>query len=162
MDVYVLPKIVIKLMAVISSSLPGDAISTPPQISFVPPAALQERVCGRPCPAYAVFLPRHGILIDDRLDPVNDPNARGILLHELVHYVQWRRAGRQNAQNCHEWSAREDEAYSLQYRWLTKQIAGQLGYPNMRRRPVLCVGPKPEERTAQAEKPTKTAVAAAH
>lgn len=154
MDLYLLQKVVIKLLAVIAGSATANVENIPPTISFVPHTALEQRLCGKPCPVYAVFLPRHGILLDDRLDPVNDVKARGILLHELVHYVQWRQKGRQTAQNCHEWVSREDQAYAIQYRWLGKTMARQQGYPLPRRRKVFCVDPSEtaKTRTAQARK----------
>lgn len=160
MDLASLQTLIIKLMAVITVSTSGTPINVPPPLSFVPQEALAHRVCGRPCPAYAVFLPKHGILIDARLDPIHDVHARGILLHELVHYVQWRRAGRQAAQNCQEWAAREEEAYSIQYRWLSKKLAGQLGYPASSRRPIVCVGPK-NGKTQQAKADQSKGVAVA-
>lgn len=153
MDLHSFQTVVIKLLSIITISTSGETINTPPTISFVPAETLQQRVCGRPCPAYAVFLPRHGIMMDDRLNPVKDVHARGILLHELVHYVQWRRSGWQNASNCKEWYAREDEAYRIQYRWLTAVTAGQQGIPSSRRRRVVCAMPdKPEVKQTAARK----------
>lgn len=152
MDLYLLQKIVIQLLAVIATSASVDVENQPPTISFVPHTALEQRLCGRPCPVYAVFIPRHGILLDDQLDPVKDVKARSILLHELVHYVQWRKANHQTAQNCHEWVSREDQAYAIQYRWLSKKNSAQQGYPSVRRRRVICTGPAPAAKTAKARK----------
>ena len=130
----VLPKLISELLAVVAGfgtyTLDGDL----PKVTLVPHSVIVERVCKKPCPVYAYFDPKMGILLDQRLDPVNDLNARSILLHELVHFVQWRSAGR-NPRSCDEWLKRESEAYDIQFKWLSRQPRGQRRFPV--RRPVL-------------------------
>lgn len=89
----------------------------PPEVVPVARPVLEQRVCGKPCPVYALFDPDQGILVDDRLDLPGNPAAQSVLLHELVHYLQWRATGR-TALTCDEWLAREREAYRIQFRWL--------------------------------------------
>lgn len=91
--------------------------SAPPPIAPIARPVLEQRVCGRPCPVYALFDPGEGILVDDSLDLVGDTAAQSVLLHELVHYLQWAASGRR-ARNCEEWMAREREAYRIQFAWL--------------------------------------------
>ena len=109
----------VKLLLVIAGATAYDPPVQPPAIAFLPTAILEQRVCGRPCPVYAVFDPREGILLDERLDLSNDAYARSILLHELVHFVQWKKAGHA-ARDCPEWMTWESEAYRVQLGWLSK------------------------------------------
>ncbi|MGI9413077.1 MAG: hypothetical protein ACR2PM_05375 [Hyphomicrobiales bacterium] len=129
-----LPKLVSELLAVIAGFGTYASDGNMPQVTLVPHHVLEAEVCGKPCPVYAYFDPKKGILLDRRLDPVGDVNARSILLHELVHFVQWKTAGR-NPKNCREWLSRESEAYDIQFRWLSRQTKGQRRFPV--RRPVL-------------------------
>ncbi len=108
-----------KLLLVIAGASAYDPPVQSPAIAFLPTATLEQRVCGRPCPVYAVFDPREGILLDERLDLSNDVYARSILLHELVHIVKWKKAGHA-ARDCPEWMTWESEAYRVQLGWLSK------------------------------------------
>ncbi len=85
-------------------------------------------MCGRPCPVYAVFDSGEGILLDRRLDLADDGYARSILLHELVHFAQWKETGRAAA-DCEEWMKRESEAYRVQFGWLAKLPPDWRGSP---------------------------------
>jgi hypothetical protein len=44
--------------------------------------------------------------------------ARGILLHELVHFLQQENGAFAERPGCDAWSPREQEAYRIQYEWL--------------------------------------------
>ena len=63
------------------------------------------------------------IYLDDRLRPKQDVWARGILLHELVHYVQQESGAFGDLSPCEKWSSRERDAYDNQLRWLAKKKA---------------------------------------
>ncbi len=129
-----LAKLVPELIAIIASygsfTVPDDL----PTVTFVPQGAIAQEVCGRPCPAFAMFDPERGILLDERLDPLNDLNARSILLHELVHFTQWKSSGRLPG-GCAEWLKREKGAYNIQFAWLARQGKGKRHFPV--RRPML-------------------------
>lgn len=129
-----LPKLVSELLAVIAGFGTYTLDGHLPKVTLVPHHVIVAEVCKKPCPVYAYFDPEKGILLDQRLDPVGDLNARSILLHELVHFVQWRTAGRKPG-NCDEWLRRESEAYDIQFRWLSRQSRGERRFPV--RRPVL-------------------------
>jgi hypothetical protein len=106
------------LMIFVVSSMGYSAVATLPDVVPISRPVLEERVCGKPCPVFALFDPEQGILIDEGLDLLHDPAAQSVLLHELVHYLQWKATGRKSTK-CDEWLAREREAYRIQFTWLS-------------------------------------------
>jgi hypothetical protein len=90
-----------------------------PEIHRVPLAEIQQRACKGSCRVQALYLPGEGVYIDESFDLVNDPFARSILLHELVHHEQKVAGAFQNIpSNCERWYAAEAQAYSIQNRYL--------------------------------------------
>jgi len=120
------PKLIASLLVWISQasgySIPGE----PPRIRPMAHAQLAEEVCGKPCGVVAFTTPAGEILIDESLMIGRDPAATSILVHELTHFLQIRGAPADVALTCDLWSAREHEAYDLQFRWLRAQA------PNIR------------------------------
>jgi hypothetical protein len=57
------------------------------------------------------------VYVDEQLD-FAQPLDASILLHELVHYLQWSRDG--VAKSCEEWLSRERQAYQIQAEVLQK------------------------------------------
>jgi hypothetical protein len=90
-----------------------------PEVHRVPQAEIGERFCRTPCAIRAIYDPTLGVYLDEKLDVVNNIFDRSILLHELVHHVQAVR-GRfdQGSSDCMRRNANEQEAYSLQNRYL--------------------------------------------
>ena len=129
-----LTQIIPELIAIVVGYGTFSSVSGAPTVSFVSPGTIAQEVCGRPCPAYAMFDPDRGILLDERLDPLNDVNARSILLHELVHYVQWKSSGHM-PDGCEDLLQRESDAYEIQFAWLARQTKGIRKFPV--RKPVL-------------------------
>ncbi len=120
MEPSALQKLATELLVVIATMTGYDAPEVLPAIELLSGPSLQERLCTRPCPVYAYYRPGRQILLDRDLDPVHNSGARSILLHELVHYVQWSHHGR-GPNDCTEWQARENEAYLVQFRYLSTQ-----------------------------------------
>jgi hypothetical protein len=120
------PKLVAALLVQVSQltgySIPGE----PPRIHPMSQAELAEEVCGKPCGIIAFTKPSGEILIDEALMIGRDPAATSILVHELTHFLQIRSAPENVALTCEVWSARESEAYDVQFAWLRAQA------PNMR------------------------------
>ncbi len=106
------------LMIFIVSSTGYGAVPSLPNVAPISRPHLEQRVCGKPCPVFALFDPEQGILVDEGLDLLDDPAAQSVLLHELVHFLQWKATGRK-ATKCEEWLAREREAYRIQFTWLS-------------------------------------------
>lgn len=110
--------------------LGGYAVpATPPDVIFVSNGWLESRACVGPCPVYGWFPPGSTIYLDDRLDPETDMVARGILLHEIVHYAQ-QESGRFAAFNhCVRFRKKEYEAYRVQYLWYARNGVNLSGSP---------------------------------
>ena len=87
--------------------LPEDA----PTIYLTPADKLDEIVCGKPCGAKAAQVEK-AIYLLETLD-MTEPFNASILLHELVHFVQWKKNG--PSKDCDEYRAREVEAYQIQF-----------------------------------------------
>ncbi len=92
-----------------------------PTVNRVTHAYIETQACTKPCPAVAWFPPGDQIYLDDRLRPEEEVRARGILLHELVHYVQQVSGKFDGLDPCEAAIAREREAYAIQNRWLATQ-----------------------------------------
>ena len=113
--------LVLQLLAAISNSTNYSLPEHPPEIVFVAHSYLEQQVCGRPCNVKGWFPSGRTIYLDERLDLENDTWAKGILLHELVHYLQQQEGAPSEAADCETWERREQEAYQVQYRWLVAQ-----------------------------------------
>lgn len=93
----------------------------PPEVVFVAQAELQRQACDNPCEVFG-WHPRgsHIVYLDDRMDPVSNLKARGVLLHELVHYLQQENHAFEADTECLNWAYKEQEAYRVQGAWLTR------------------------------------------
>src|SRR3954468_2369629 len=115
------PKLIAALLVAISEmtgyAIPGD----PPRIRPMSHAQLAEEVYGKACGIIAFTTPKGEILIDESLMIGRDPAATSILVHELTHFLQIASAPGPVALTCDLWSAREREAYDVQFRWLRNQ-----------------------------------------
>lgn len=92
--------------------------ATLPQLRRLPHAELQQRVCGGPCSALALYRPGEGIYLDERLKPETNIFDRSVVLHELVHYVQDLSDAHGGMRPCSRWYHREQEAYAIQKNFL--------------------------------------------
>jgi hypothetical protein len=118
-----------------------------PEVVLVSHPELERMACDGPCAVYGWFPGGKTIYLDDRLDPVHKTVDAGILVHELVHFLQQESGRFTDRDNCNDWVRREQEAYRVQNRWLRRQpafsgpFAGSL-LPPWR---IVCEG----ERTAE-------------
>ena len=92
----------------------------------LPPVVLADKetvaryACAGKCRAAGAYHPRYGVALDRSLDPLNDDLARSILLHELVHYLQYENQLYADKTDCARWFKREEHAYSAQQQYLRK------------------------------------------
>ncbi|MBI2993210.1 MAG: hypothetical protein HYY48_03425 [Gammaproteobacteria bacterium] len=105
---------------------------TVPELNRVGHKFLVEHACtGEPrnCRAVAWYDDRDTIYLDDRVEDLEDPVVRSVIVHELVHYLQ-DLSGKYDPQVCDHQLAREREAYSIQRTYLNR-IAGRVAatYP---------------------------------
>lgn len=150
MDPTALGKLVSELLLAIHL-LSGYAIpETPPRVEFLPHDELAERACGRPCQVFGWFPPGQTVYLDDRLDPLASLAARGILLHELVHFLQQEEGTFAVAPDCEAWLEREREAFDIQLRWLVEQRAPLRTIAPIRQMPIrlACAEDEAEPTTA--------------
>lgn len=91
-----------------------------PEVKFLPQEEISLRACDGDCSnvrgwfSYrdnVVYMPLDSDVLGNMLD-------RGILLHELVHYVQHLVDSPRLHNHCATWKARENQAYGIQHRWL--------------------------------------------
>ncbi|MCG8360893.1 MAG: hypothetical protein MI920_35490 [Kiloniellales bacterium] len=123
MDPGALAKMVGELLLAISLHSGYPVPAEPPRVEFLPHAELEQRACEAPCSVLGWFPPGDTVFLDDRLDPLGNLAARGILLHELVHYVQQENEAFANEPECERWLKREEEAFDVQIRWLAENRA---------------------------------------
>lgn len=104
-------------------ALPAIDVQDLPEIRFLSQKEMQDLACeGHRCPVEGFY--NSGVLaINQKLFTrlvSKDTHAMGIVLHELVHWVQekWGEYGGEYGR-CNNWREREIEAYSLQYQYLT-------------------------------------------
>ena len=91
-----------------------------PEVHFISRKDLSDKACPTDyCDAIGWFPNKEDIvyLAADQ-DVMHDLNARSILLHELVHYVQHKIGSPVGENECLTWKAREMQAYGIQYHWL--------------------------------------------
>jgi hypothetical protein len=99
------------LYAIAYGHVGGTLPAQPPTIRLVDRATLQMIACaGHNCPVRG-FQRGSDVFIDAALD-FADPRDAGVLLHEIVHFLQFARDG--PAHDCHEWLRRERQAYLIQ------------------------------------------------
>lgn len=89
-----------------------------PEIARVPAAEIQRYICpGRECPAWGLYIyTRQRLLVEDSLI-LNDAQARGVIVHELVHFLQ-ERAGETRDRSCEATLLRERVAFWAQEQYL--------------------------------------------
>ncbi len=112
-------------------AVPAEA----PEVVFLPQAELAHKACHMPCPVYGWYSLGHVIYLNARLDPIQDMEARGILLHELVHYLQHFANAFTDDIECRNWGNRERQAYKVQGRWLLENRVTALAYRGAGRAP---------------------------
>ena len=122
-----LETICLSLLSFINQQQAYPAVDSCPALRQVSRTILQRRACdGRPCPALAYY-DRAGktIYLLTSLD-FGETLARGVLVHEMVHYVQdrtnsWEPAGEED--ECRASLKRELDAFVIQERYLAhKQV----------------------------------------
>lgn len=94
----------------------------PPTIHFASQEELRLLVGCAQCRPNGLQVDEH-VYVDAALDFSKDYDI-SILVHELVHYLQWSMAG--PAKSCEEWRNREQQAFAVQTRVLEMAGAGTM------------------------------------
>ncbi|TQV83096.1 hypothetical protein [Denitrobaculum tricleocarpae] len=128
-----LAEIVAELMLFAQAFTGYAPVERPPEVAFVPQSELQQRACDNPCQVFGWHPYGSNIVyLDDRMDPIRDLKDRGILLHELVHYLQQENQAFDAETACLSWAYREQEAYRVQGAWLSRNNVFTSLYSNAR------------------------------
>jgi hypothetical protein len=105
--------------AVTLSGLPAPLQA--PQVRRMPHAFFVESACrGHECKVLGWFPPGETVYVDDRLDPRGDLMAASIVVHEMVHYLQYRAAAQGLDFSCAQSIAMERQAYGTQREFITR------------------------------------------
>lgn len=105
--------------AVDLSGLPVPA--QPPAVRRMPHAFFVESAChGHECKVLGWFPPGDTVYVDDRLDPRDNLLAASIVVHEMVHYLQYRAAAAGLEFSCAQSIALERQAYGAQREFITR------------------------------------------
>jgi hypothetical protein len=112
------PQLITSLLVWIAHATGYAIPGTPPSVTLVPHAELENEFCHRSCGILGFTTPEGAILLDDRLQIGRDEAATSILVHELTHFLQRANNAADTPITCQAWVDREDEAYDVQYRWL--------------------------------------------
>ena len=142
MDVTALKLMAAGLMSWINIQADLPVPADPPDVQFLAHTELEQDVCHQECSLLG-FSPHDGgpvVYLDSTLDVENNVCHRGILLHELVHYMQ-RTSGRfADEPPAVQTHLREMEALRIQNAYLSQYgrriyigtgfAATGLGYPN--------------------------------
>ncbi len=99
---------------------------SPPHIVFMAEDEIAEFVCEQPCANYNsikgikgwVPPPGDNVYLSQDLNFTHNMFDRSIVLHELVHYVQYKYQLSVKQTDCLTWKTREAQAYELQSLWL--------------------------------------------
>ncbi|WP_119461646.1 hypothetical protein [Rhodospirillaceae bacterium SYSU D60014] len=130
-----LQELIVELLVAISGLSTYPVPDRPPEVVLISHQELEGMACDRPCEVYGWFPGGRTIFLDDRLNPVEETPAAGILVHELVHFLQQENGRFSNRRSCEDWVKREQEAYQIQIRWLRRQSAAG--------EPSIGIGPPP-------------------
>ncbi len=91
----------------------------PPHIEFMSVEEISDFACAKPCGIIKGWTPPGDtVYLSNDLSINQDMFDRSIVLHELVHYVQYRYKLTEQGSDCLTWKAREAQAYKIQYEWL--------------------------------------------
>ena len=112
------PQLITSLLVWIAHATGYAIPGTPPMVTLVPHAEMENRFCHRSCEILGFTTPDGAILLDNKLQVGKDKAATSILVHELTHYLQRANGAANGPVTCQLWVEREDEAYEVQYRWL--------------------------------------------
>ena len=105
--------------AVLLSGHPAPA--NMPEMVRVSHAYLVKAAChGQECKVMGWFPPGDTIYLDERLDPDESLYAASVVVHEMVHYLQYQARGGRGFSDCESTIQLEREAYQAQRDFLLR------------------------------------------
>ena len=98
-----------------------DAPLQQAEVVVVPHHYLMKAAChGSECKVLGWFPPGHRIFLDSRLNPQDSLYASSILVHEMVHYLQYTSGKYGRTYSCEAIIEMEREAYRIQSEFLVR------------------------------------------
>lgn len=92
-----------------------------PEMVPVSHAYLVQAACqGQECKVMGWFPPGQTIYLDERLDPEDSLYAASVVVHEMVHYLQYEARGGRGFSDCESTIQLEREAYQAQRDFLLR------------------------------------------
>lgn len=89
-----------------------------PQIKFVSTEQLQELACENVCSDIKGWTTSDNLIyLNNNLD-IDIAYDKSIILHELVHYIQYKHSLNNYNSDCLTWKTREAQAFQIQINWL--------------------------------------------
>lgn len=116
-DLAPLMRELLQSIASVSDYEPDRAL---PPVFQLPQYRIEAKVCDEPCDVRAAYVPREGIYLSGNLDPVHEPLDRGVLVHELVHYLQQGHPKFVGMNPCERERRKEVEAFAIQNAYLAR------------------------------------------
>jgi hypothetical protein len=105
--------------AVVLSGLPTPARA--PRVQRMPHEFFVRNACGsHECKVLGWFPPGETIYLDQRLDPENNLLAASIVVHEMVHFLQFQAARTAADFSCVQSIELERQAYGVQREFITR------------------------------------------
>ena len=121
MNVITINEIVVALLLQLQQGYGIDQTIPPPRLNFLTTREMTQMACTRPCNCVQGWTPPgHSVYLHEDLSIEDDLHDKSVLLHELVHYIQYRYQLDVMATECQTWKAREARAYQIQIEWLHK------------------------------------------
>ncbi|MBA2492407.1 MAG: hypothetical protein ACR2KU_07665 [Gammaproteobacteria bacterium] len=106
-----------------------------PELEYKPHAFFVSEACGgEECEAIGWYNDAGIVYLDERMRGDERSDARSLVVHELVHYLQ-HLSGKYDSHSCADQIAREREAYAIQRIYMA-EAHGQPQFQQMR--PPLC------------------------
>lgn len=91
----------------------------PPHVEFMPAVEIAEIACAQNCGEVKGWTPPGDtVYLNQDLRITHDKFDRSIILHELVHYTQFKYQLINRSNDCLSWKEREAQAYQIQSLWL--------------------------------------------
>lgn len=132
-----LNEFILSLLLTLQSEYGINEDIDPPQVHLVSSNQLIQMACISGCDEVRGWTPPGvSIYLDYTLDFQNSIHDQSILLHELVHYVQYKYGLDEMSTECLTWKLREAKAYQFQIKWLhdRRQSIEELGLHRVQQR----------------------------
>ncbi|MEM7254541.1 MAG: hypothetical protein AAF493_24240 [Pseudomonadota bacterium] len=117
-------ELVVKLLGWVVANAPYAEPPEPPSLEYKSADAFVQETCpsGINCAAGAYYLDgSNAIVLHESFENSTEVQHRGLVVHELVHYLQDISGKFEGGKTCDMWLAREREAFAVQLKFLFRE-----------------------------------------